>query len=141
MNKIPTTEYVTRGSFPGFGFEYAAPVIAWAAVFMLMSSAAQADSVLDAFKNPQMYTEYKSEIKFKSDTHTGNIDTLRFGAKFNNFYIESGAATGEFGTGMSTEIGYKFNIDEHWDIKGKWEGTENHPFVKHKLETEIRYTF
>ena len=104
-----------------------------AAVLLTFAGAAVAET--------QPYVEYKNEYKWVDGRHDVNIDHLRLGLKFDNFYIETGAATSTFGTGFSSEIGYKFKFKERWELKGKWEGVETNPLLKHKLETEIRYYF
>jgi hypothetical protein len=53
----------------------------------------------------------------------------------NDIYFEFGPMT----DGESFETGYKWK-DENWKFKMKWEG-KNTESLKHKVETEIRYTF
>jgi len=79
------------------------------------------------------YIEYKNEIKY---TDNKSIHHLRPGVKLGNFYFEGGYfSEGDYGV----EAGYKFTL-ENFQIKGKWEGTSDDQ-LKHKLETEIRFTF
>lgn len=83
------------------------------------------------------YLEYKSEVKFRNSNHRNSVDHLRFGYKFdNNVYIEVGPRT----DGTSGELGYKYKFSDTWSIKGKWEAHDIDRF-KHKLETELRYSF
>lgn len=87
------------------------------------------------------YVEYKNELKYSYSTHQDTINHLRVGYETKNpltgskYYIESGYTT----DGSSLEMGYKIKRG-HTTFKGKWEGVDTDTF-KHKLETEIRYTF
>lgn len=104
-----------------------------AAMLLLLAGVATAET--------QPYVEYKSELRFTDTRYDATADTLRFGLKFDKWYAELGATTSTFGTGLSTEIGYKFKLAKRWELKGKWEGGDVNPLFKSKLETEVRYYF
>ena len=83
------------------------------------------------------YIEWKNEIKYVNSEYVQTINHVRPGVKVGNFYLEGGYfSEGDF----STEAGYKFRITPNLQLKGKWEGTVDEEF-KHKLETELRWTF
>ena len=94
-------------------------------VFLLISTPALA----------QPYLEWKNEIKYTDSHYDKTVDYFRAGMKWKNTYIELGPMTG----GESFETGYKWK-DENWKFNIKWEG-KNTASLKHKVETEIRYTF
>lgn len=83
------------------------------------------------------YVEYKNEIKYQDQTYKQSIHHLRPGVKLGNFYFEGGYfSEGDYGA----EAGYKFKLGPNLQLKGKWEGTKDDK-LKHKLETEVRWTF
>ena len=83
------------------------------------------------------YVEYKNELKYQDSTYKQDIHHLRPGVKLGNFYFEGGYfSEGDFGA----EAGYKFKLGPNLLLKGKWEGTKSDS-LKHKLETEVRWTF
>jgi hypothetical protein len=95
-------------------------------VFILISTPALA----------QPYIEWKNEVKYTDSHYDKTINYFRAGMKFeNDTYFEFGPMT----DGESFETGYKWK-DENWKFKMKWEG-KNTESLKHKVETEIRYTF
>ena len=106
-----------------------------AVILLTFASTASADLPF------RSYAEWKNEIKMVNSTHKVNIDHLRFGAKFDNFYGELGPMSTDIGSGLSYELGYKFKVSGKWELKGKWEGTTINDILGHKLETEIRYYF
>lgn len=87
------------------------------------------------------YVEYKNELKYSHSARQDTINHFRVGYETKNpltgnkYYIESGYTT----DGSSVEMGYKIKKG-YTTFKGKWEGVDTDTF-KHKLETEIRYTF
>ena len=83
----------------------------------------------------QPYVKWKWEQKYINSLHDKTVNHLRAGMKWGNAYIEAGPMT----DGESFETGVKFK-DENWKFKIKWEG-KNTETLKHKVETEIRYTF
>lgn len=84
------------------------------------------------------YLEWKNELKYSNSAYEKTVNHLRPGVKFKNFYWEGGyVSDGKFGA----ETGYKFQFDS-LTVKGKWEGiSSNDDTLKHKLETEVRFTF
>lgn len=83
------------------------------------------------------YLEWKNEIKYTNSAYKQTINHLRPGIKLGNFYFEGGYfSEGDF----SAEAGYKFKLGPNLLLKGKWEGTQDDN-LKHKLETEVRWTF
>ena len=86
------------------------------------------------FSSP--YLEWKNELKYKNTLHSDTINHLRIGYKFDKVYFELGPRT----SGLSAELGYKYNINNRFSIKGKWEANNTDSF-KHKLETEFRIKF
>ena len=87
-----------------------------------------------AFADP--YIEVKNELKYRDSLYEQAINHIRIGYKGKrNFYVEAGPRT----DGTSAELGYKFNKG-NFTFKGKWEGSKTED-LKHKVETEVRYTF
>ena len=83
------------------------------------------------------YVEYKNEIKYQDQAYKQTIHHVRPGVKLGNFYFEGGYfSEGDFGA----EAGYKFKLGPNLQLKGKWEGPKDDS-LKHKLETEVRWTF
>ena len=83
------------------------------------------------------YVEYKNEIKYQDQAYKQTIHHVRPGVKLGNFDFEGGYfSEGDFGA----EAGYKFKLGPNLQLKGKWEGTKDDS-LKHKLETEVRWTF
>ena len=83
----------------------------------------------------QPYVEWKWQQKYINSLHDKTVNHLRAGMRWGNAYMEAGPMT----DGESFETGVKFK-SENWKFKMKWEG-ENTESLKHKVETEIRYTF
>jgi len=82
------------------------------------------------------YVEYKNEIKFVDQARSAIIHHVRPGIKYGNVYFEAGTySEGDYGI----EAGYKVKF-KNILLKGKWEGLKDDT-LKHKLETEIRFTW
>lgn len=94
------------------------------------------------------YVEYKNNVKFDKFDSLGSFDNsvsnLRVGTTFlgGKAYAEVGKFGDglDFNTGESTEVGYKFKLDNGFTVKGKVESTNVEEW-SHKLETEVRYSF
>ena len=84
------------------------------------------------------YVEWKHQDAFRNlGNAVETIDHFRLGYKTSkNYYFEIGPRT----DGISTEMGYKFRPAPNLTIKGKVESNKV-DYWKHKLETEVRYTF
>ena len=87
------------------------------------------------------YIEYKNASAFIDREYLDQVNYLRPGYKWdNNLYVEAGPMYLDDDWGTGAEAGYKFKLDKI-TLKGKWEGAQYHGDLKHKLETEIRYTW
>ena len=84
------------------------------------------------------YVEWKHQDAFRNlGDSIKTTDHLRLGYKTSkNYYFEMGPRT----DGISAEMGYKFRPTPNLTIKGKVESNKV-DYWKHKLETEVRYTF
>ena len=107
------------------------------AVFLLAFS-------MSAFADARYYGEFKNDLQFEEFDYQDESyrNNLRFGVLYNGFYAEAGTTQipGEFGT--SFELGFKRNINERIEVKGKLEGYDfDNSDVSSKLETEVRYYF
>lgn len=110
------------------------------------STYADGDYLSDMFHEARYYTEYKNDWIWNDGHYQDNSsrNNLRLGVQFPIFYLEAGPVEndGEFGT--SYEVGYKYNFNSDWQIKGKLEGYQLDSFegnVGSKFETEVRYYF
>jgi hypothetical protein len=71
-------------------------------------------------------------------------NNLRLGVQGEVFYVEAGPVENHGNYGTSYEVGYKYGINESWQIKGKLEGYQFDSWegdVGSKFETEVRYYF
>jgi hypothetical protein len=84
------------------------------------------------------YVEWKHQDAFRNlGDSLKTTDHLRLGYKTSkNYYFEMGHRT----DGISAEMGYKFRPTPNLTIKGKVESNKV-DYWKHKIETEVRYTF
>lgn len=88
--------------------------------------------------DPKYYAEYKNEWNLNSWDYKSTQQFLRFGMEFDKFYVEAGpmySASGDLD--ISSEMGYKFKLNERFQLKGKFETKAEGA----KLETEFRYYF
>ena len=88
--------------------------------------------------NAAPYVEWKHQDAFRNlGDSIKTTDHFRLGYKTSkNYYFEMGPRT----DGISAEMGYKFRPTPNLTIKGKVESNRV-DYWKHKLETEVRYTF
>lgn len=99
---------------------------------------------LEAYAEPRYYTEFKNELNFEDFSYQNQSyrNSLRLGMINGPIYFEAGPSQNSDEVGASYEFGYKKNLSDQIELKGKIEGYRfGNEDVKSKVETELRYYF